>query len=384
MNRELIDLLKDRLKIHPGKKGEDSKFECEDFKPLNSSLVHLPAIEEDPDQNSWETVAGIHKKAHSWDALNSNYFIGKSKSKSQSFVKAVKKVQAKNFTKNFQYTELGAVSNETDYIFHETEDVKSVAMVFYQELFKYVEAKKIIAETLEDGEKNPKCLLFALAKNTEPKLRCYITLSGHFPSPARIEKLNHILFEICVALNLNPANKIIFQFRNNKSIVQVNNILHELKATADSLVMPCAEKTMTSFLAKKFFKYGNAMKVTGMVAVHLKFYPDTPNSGSFQLKAIAACYHCQSLKGNMIKIWCIAQRAGQMIIEYMRMHGVLDKEIRQFNEKFAEKSKDFCELINTKLLKIHPGEKITNTQLFDSPDINSEESPDMVTVMKTK
>jgi hypothetical protein len=382
MSRELIDLLKDRLKIPAEKKGEDSKFTYTDFKPLNSSLAHLPPIEEDLDQESWETVAGSHKKTHSWDALNSNYFIRKSKS--QSFIEAVKRVQGKNFANNFQLTELGAVSNEINYIFDETEEVKSAAMIFFKGLFKNEEAKKIIEETLEDVEKNPKCLLFALAKNTESRFRCYVTLSGHFPSPAKIEKLNHIFLEICIALNFKPENNILFQFRNNKSIIQVNNMLYELKSTADLLVMPCSEKTMTSLLAKKFFKYGNAMKVTGMVAVHLKFYPSTIPSAPFTIKSIPACYHCQSLKINMIKIWLIAQRSGQMIIEYMRNHGVLDKEIRQFNERFAEKNQTFFELINTKLLKTNPQEKITSTHLFDSPDINSEESPDMVAVMKTK
>ncbi len=373
MNQDLIELLKDRLKIPIKKKDADSEFACDALNPLSSSLVHLPPIEEDQDQASWETVSGTHKKAHSWGALNSNYFVGKSKS--QSFVEAIKKVQNKNFTKNFQYMELGVVSNAANYIFDETQEVESAAMIFFEELFKNEEAKKIIEETLEDENKNPKCLLFASTKNTEHKPRCYITLSGHFPNPERIEKLNHILLEICVALNFNPANKVIFQFRNNKSIIQVNNILHELKVTADLLVKPCAEKTMTSFLAKKFFKYGNAMKITGMVAVHLKFYPSTKPSLPFMINAIPACYHCQSLKINMIKIWCIAQRAGQMIIEYMRNHGVSDKEIRQFNERFAEKNQPFFELINTKLLKIHPKEKITSAQLFDSPDINSDDSP---------
>lgn len=323
-------------------------------------------------EEEWQLVPSTAKKRHSWDNISSTVFAPKPKY--QIFKEAVQKFKKLDDYAEIYFHQLGKVFKDDKFsVFNNTETVSRAAGYFFNALFQIPEAHEII-NSINETQVNPKCLLFCVAKNTEGTPRCYITLSGHFPSPAMVQKLNIILNAITKDSNKKQTD-FLFQFRDNHCILDINTLyagLHQFPSQTEQFKQPCAEKTMTSFLSKKFFKYGYAMKVQGMAACHLKFYSPISKKAPFSLQFIHPCEkYCQHLTYNMLQIWSVAQLAGQSMIGYLRKRFFSDQEIRQFMECYAEKDPDFFHLINSKLNKKRPEDKITGAHIFDSPDVTS-------------
>ncbi len=347
----------------------------EDVLPLQASLQPFSKSEqkgEEENEEDWQLTPSTAKKRHSWDNISSTVFAPKPKY--QIFKEAVQKFKKLDDHAAMYFHQLGKIFRDDKFtVFNNTETTSRAVGYFFNALYQIPAAHDII-NIINETQENPKCLLFCVAKNTEVIPRCYVTLSGHFPSPDKVQKLNVILNAITKDLN-NKQTDFLFQFRDNHCILDINTLyagLHKFPSNADQFKQPCAEKTMTSFLAKKFFKYGYAMKVQGIAACHLKFYPPFSKKARFSLQFIQPCEkYCQHLTHNMLQIWSVAQLAGQSMIGYLRKKFFLAQEIRQFMECYAEKDPDFFHFINSKLNKKYPENKITGAHIFDSPDISS-------------